>query len=131
MNDLDSPVITNIITQAKSLQSSYDERALYGLLEGELQRLEREQALVLVHPSAREIVKGILLNLGDELRAHSHFTTALLTLIAVKTVHYLAAQDIIASDNILFHEFIVTVSVALVMSAIYKQWDSSRNSSGH
>lgn len=128
--DLDSSAITHIITEAQSLQSGYDDPALYGLLEGELLRLEREQALVLDHPSAREIVKGIMLNLGDELRAHSHFSNALLTLIAVKTVDYLASQHIIASDKVVLYEFIAAVSTALVMNAIYREWDTFRTPPG-
>lgn len=129
MNTVNYDAINRIVSKAQLLQSQYDDFALYGLLDGELRRLERTRVLVLAHDSAKEIIKEFLINLGDEIRDHSQFTTATATLLAIKAVDYLGSRNIIEADKILLYEFVAAISVALVMSALYKQWDSFRDSS--
>ncbi|MCA9917705.1 MAG: hypothetical protein KC415_05520 [Anaerolineales bacterium] len=129
MNTVNYDAINRIVSKAQLLQSQYDDFALYGLLDGELRRLERTRVLVLAHDSAKEIIKEFLINLGDEIRDHSQFTTATATLLAIKAVDYLGSRNIIEADKILLYEFVAAISVALVMNALYKQWDSFRDSS--
>ena len=125
---LDDALLNRIAEDASSFNRKFDQNTLLDLLEAEHTRILRERGLSLSsHPQVKELLKDVLLKLGDELREHHAFTNAALTAWIVKNVvDYLVAENIIGPENISRDYMIVSVLVALVMDSVYKEWEKYR-----
>jgi uncharacterized protein YjgD (DUF1641 family) len=123
---LDSNQIQNIVRDAIDLYETYNESELLDLLNGEQKRIQKQQGIILGGPPIQEIITNIMLLLGDQLRGHSEFTTASVTLITTKAIDYLAKHNLIKKKNVLMYQFMIAILTALLMTAIYKTWDAYR-----